>query len=237
MLFASTLLFGSSQTILVQLEWKHQFEFAGFYAAIEKGYYRDIGVEVELREYKEGIDISAEVVEKRATFGVSSSSLILDKLQNKPVVLVASYFKQNALAFAVKPNISSLKELKGKKIMAMPYEIEHTSLAVLLNEAKLKKNDYTLVTHEFNIEKFKKGEVDAMSIFISNQPYFLEKEGVEYAILNPADSGIYSYDLELFTSEEFALKHPKIVEKFVEATNRGWAYAFEHKKEMVDIIV
>lgn len=236
LLLLSTLLFSAPRHISVQLEWKHQFEFAGFYAAIEKGYYRDIGVEVELREYEEGIDISAEVVEKRATLGVSSSSLILDKLQNKPVILIASYFKQNALAFAVKPNITSLKQLKGKKIMAAPYEIDHTSLAVLLNESGLKKNDYTLITHEFNIEKFKKGEVDAMSIFISNQPYFLDKEGVAYDIINPADLGIYSYDLELFTSEEFAMLHPEIVKKFVEATNMGWAYAFEHKREMVDLI-
>lgn len=232
----SALLLSASQTISVQLEWKHQFEFAGFYAAIEKGYYKDAGMEVELREYKDGVDISAEVIEKKATFGVSSSSLILDKLQNKPVVLSASYFKQNALAFAVKPHITSPKGLKGKKIMAAPYEIDHTSLAVLLNEAKLKKNDYNFVAHEFNIEKFKKGKVDAMSIFITNQPYFLEKDGIAYNILNPADFGIYSYDLELFTSEEFAMLHPQTVKKFVEATNKGWEYAFAHKREIVDLI-
>ena len=79
-LLFSTLLLASSQKISVQLEWKHQFEFAGFYAAIQNGYYEDIGLEVELREYEDGINISDEVINKKATFGVSSSSLILDKL-------------------------------------------------------------------------------------------------------------------------------------------------------------
>ncbi|MFA7354649.1 MAG: ABC transporter substrate-binding protein [Sulfurimonadaceae bacterium] len=236
LLLFSTLLFGASQKISVQLEWRHQFEFAGFYAAIEKGYYRDIGLDVELREYVDGIDISDEVINKRATFGVSSSSLILDKLQDKPVVLVASYFKQNALAFAVRPDITSVEQLRGKKIMAMPYEIDHTSIGVLLKEGGLKSGDYTLVTHDFSIEKFRSGEVDAMSIFISNQPYFLDKEGIEYNILNPSDFGIYSYDVELFTSEELAKSNPEMVEKFAAATNRGWEYAFKHKKEIIDLI-
>lgn len=236
LLLFSTLLFGSSQKISVQLEWRHQFEFAGFYAAIEKGYYKDIGLDVELREYVDGIDISDEVIAKRAAFGVSSSSLILDKLQDKPVVLIASYFKQNALAFAVRPDITSVEQLRGKKIMALPYEIDHTSIGVLLKEGGLKRGDYTLVTHDFSIDKFRSGEVDAMSIFISNQPYFLNKEGIKYKILNPADFGIYSYDVELFTSEELAKSNPEMVEKFAAATNRGWEYAFKHKKEIIDLI-
>lgn len=235
-LFFSTLLLASTQKISIQLEWKHQFEFAGFYAAIEKGYYKDIGLEVELREYTQGIDISDEVISKRATFGVSSSSLILDKLQNKPVVLIASYFKQNALALAVKPEITKIEQLRGKKIMALSYEIDHTSIGVLLKEGGLKSEDYTFIDHDFNIDAFKAGDVDAMSIFISNQPYFLDKEGVKYNILNPADFGIYSYDLELFTSEEFAKNNSDMVEKFAKATNRGWEYAFKHKKEIIDVI-
>lgn len=232
----SALLFASPQKVSVQLEWKHQFEFAGFYTAIEKGYYKNIGLEVELREYKEGIDISDEVVNHKATFGVSSSSLILDKLRDKPVVLIASYFKQNALALAVKPEITTPVQLKNKKIMAVPYEIEHTSIGVLLKEGKLNKNDYTLIPHDFDIEKFKKGEVDAMSIFLSNQTFFLNKEGVKYNILNPSDFGIYSYDLELFTCSKLAKENPDMVEKFVKATNRGWEYAFNHKEEIVDLI-
>jgi len=232
----STSLLASLQKVSVQLEWKHQFEFAGFYAAIERGYYKSIGLDVELREYEDGIDISDEVIKKKATFGVSSSSLILDKLRDKPVILLASYFKQNALALAVKPEITTVSGLKNKKIMAVPYEIEHTSIGVLLKEGKLNKEDYTLVPHDFNIEKFKRGEVDAMSIFISNQPYFLNKEGVKYNILNPSDLGIYSYDLELFTCKEFAMENSEIVEKFTQATNRGWEYAFKHKEEIVDII-
>ncbi len=66
-LFINNFLFAANppnnlEKVTLQLEWKHQFEFAGFYAAIEQGYYKDIGLEVEVREFKEGINITDEVL-------------------------------------------------------------------------------------------------------------------------------------------------------------------------------
>ncbi|MCK5110228.1 MAG: transporter substrate-binding domain-containing protein [Arcobacteraceae bacterium] len=226
----------SLEKVSVQLEWKHQFEFAGFYAAVKKGYYKNTGLEVELKEYKNNINISDDVINGKSTFGVSSSSLILERLQKKPVVLLSSYFKQNALAFAVKPNIKTLSDLKGKKIMVVDWELEHTSLGAMLKDANINKDDMKIVPHDFKIDKFVTGEVDAMSIFITSQPYQLDKAGVKYNIINPADKGIYSYDVELFTSEETAKKNSIMVQNFIKATNKGWKYAFEHKKEIVDLI-
>jgi len=236
LIFLPLLLFASTQKISVQLEWKHQFEFAGFYAAIEQGYYKDAGFEVELKEFKDGIDISDEIIDHKSTFGISSSSLILDKLRNKPVVLIASYFKQNALALVTSKDIKTISDLKNKKIMAMPYEIKHTSLGVILKDANLNKDDFTLISHDFKIDKFKNGEVDAMSVYITSQLYLLDKANIDYNILNPSDYGIYSYDLELFTSQDVALSSPQMVKRFVTATNRGWEYAFKHKEEIIDLI-
>ena len=232
----ATLLFSSTKNVSLQLEWKHQFEYAGFYAAIEQGYYKDIGLHVEMKEYKDGIHLSDEVVQGKSEFGVSSSALILDRLNKKSVILLASYFKQNALALATKASISKLSDLKNQKIMALPYELDHTSLGVMLNENSLKKGDYTLVKHDFKVDKLISGEVDAMSIFVTNQPYKLDKKGFKYNIFNPSDFGIYSYDVELFTSEKFAKENPKLVRHFIKATNKGWEYAFAHKDELVDII-
>ncbi|QKE26730.1 ABC transporter substrate-binding protein [Arcobacter aquimarinus] len=226
----------NTQKVTLQLEWKHQFEFAGFYTAIEKGYYEDIGIDLEIKEFHDGINISQDVLNGKSTFGISSSALILERLNNKPIVLIASYFKQNALALVTKPEIKSPNDLKNKKIMALDWEMGHTSLGVMLKDFGINKNDYDLVLHDYQIEKFINGEVDAMSIFTTSQPYELDKLGVNYNILNPANFGIYSYDVELFTSEDTINKHPKMVEDFVNATNKGWEYAFNNKEEIVDLI-
>lgn len=224
------------QKVSVQLEWKHQFEFAGFYAAAQQGYYKEIGLEVTFKEANSDTNIVNEVLSKNAEFGVSSSSLILDRLQNKPVVLIASYFKQNALALVTNKEIKTVADLKNKKIMATRYELESTSLGAMLKEHHIDKNDYTLVEHDFGVDKFVNGEVDAMSVFLTNQLYHLDKQNVPYNILNPADYGIYSYDCELFTTEEFGKKNRQLVYDFADATKRGWEYAFAHKEEIVELI-
>ena len=239
--FLNNLLFASTQItplekVTLQLEWKHQFEFAGFYTAIEKGYYKDIGLEVEIKEFKEDTDITQEVLDGKATFGISSSALILEKLNKKPVVLIASYFKQNALALITKPEIKTPADLKDKKILALDWEMKHTSLGVMLKDFNITQNDYTLVNHDFKIDKFVNGEVDAMSVFITSQTYELDKLGINYNILNPANFGIYSYDVELFTSQNVVNSNPEKVKKFVEATNKGWEYAFKNKEEIVELI-
>ena len=221
---------------ILQLEWKHQFEFAGFYTAIEKGYYKDIGIDLEIKEFEESINISEDVINGKATYGISSSALILERLKNKPVVLIASYFKQNALILVTKPHIKTPADLKNKKIMALDWEMEHTSLGVMLKDYDIKKNDYTLLKHDFKIDSFVNGDVDAMSIFITSQPFELDKLGINYNILNPANFGIYSYDVELFTSEKVINNDVEKVNKFVEATNKGWEYAFANKNEIIDLI-
>ena len=236
-LFVTNLYSNSNLTkVSLQLEWKHQFEFAGFYAAIEKGYYKDVGLEVELKEFQEGVNLSEDVLTGKSTFGISSSSLILEKLKNKPVVLLSSFFKQNALAIVTQENIKTLGELKGKKLMALDWEIGHTSIGLMLKDNKIKATDFTLVDHDFKIDKFINGEVDAMSIFLTSQPYELNRAGIRYNTFNPANNGIFSYDVELFTSKEFILNNAKLVKNFVDATNKGWEYAFEHKSEIVDLI-
>ncbi|MGD9623746.1 MAG: transporter substrate-binding domain-containing protein [Arcobacter sp.] len=232
----SQTLFANLEKVSLQLEWKHQFEFAGFYTAIEKGYYNDVGLEVEIKEFEDGINITEDVINGKSTFGISSSALILERLKGKPVVLVASYFKQNALALVTKPEIKTPADLKNKKIMALKSEMEQTSLGVMLKDYGIDENSYTLINHDFKTDKFINGEIDAMSIFITSQLFELDKLGIKYNVLNPANFGIYSYDVELFTSEEMINKYPKKVRDFVNATNKGWEYAFKNKQEIIDLI-
>jgi len=105
------------EKVSLQLHWKYQFEFAGFIAAKEKGFYRDAGLDVTLKEYKNGINIVNEVSSGRANFGIYNSSTLVEYLQGKPIVLVSSFFKRAALVLIVKPTIDSPKDLRGKIVM------------------------------------------------------------------------------------------------------------------------
>ena len=234
--FLPLCLFADLQKISVQFEWIHQFQYAGFYTAIEKGYYKDAGLEVSLQEFSNGINVSEDVLNEKATFGISSSSIILERLKNKPVVLVASYFKQNALALVTSKDIKQLSDLKHKKIMLTQYQVDGTGLGVMLSQNGLTKENYQFVNHSFNINAFLSSQVDAVSVFLTNEIFYLNQSNTDYNIFIPSDYGIYSYDLELFTSSNVAHKDPEMVKNFTEATNKGWEYALDHQEEIIDLI-
>jgi ABC-type nitrate/sulfonate/bicarbonate transport system substrate-binding protein len=67
--------------VSLQLKWKHQFQFAGYYAALERGYYRDAGLDVEIREGGPDVDAMKAVEGGKADFGVCTTSILLEKLK------------------------------------------------------------------------------------------------------------------------------------------------------------
>ena len=84
--------FGADKVTL-QLIWKNQFQFAGYYVARELGFYDEAGLDVSIKEYEFGSDVTADVVSRRAHFGVGRSSLILESMEGKPVYLLSAIFQ------------------------------------------------------------------------------------------------------------------------------------------------
>lgn len=83
---------GRPARVKLQLKWKHQFQFAGYYAAIEKGFYKEAGLEVELIEARPGIDPIQSVLDGKADFGVGTTDLVLHRKKGQPVVVLAVIF-------------------------------------------------------------------------------------------------------------------------------------------------
>ena len=77
----------------LQLRWKHQFQFAGYYAAIKKGYYKEEGLEVNLIENTQNQSAIEAVLKGEAEYGVTSSELVVARANGKPVVILASIFQ------------------------------------------------------------------------------------------------------------------------------------------------
>ena len=78
--------------VTLQLKWKHQFQFVGYYAALEKGFYRKAGLDVKILEAEEGLESVVQVMKGEAYFGVAMSDLILHRAKGQPVVALASIF-------------------------------------------------------------------------------------------------------------------------------------------------
>src|SRR6266850_5350506 len=77
-----------------QLKWKHQFQFAGYYAALEQGFYRDAGLDVTIREGGPDIDAAEAVAGGQADFGVCSSGVLREWVIGRHLVVLAVIFQQ-----------------------------------------------------------------------------------------------------------------------------------------------
>lgn len=110
------------QRVRLQLKWKHQFQFAGYYAAIEKGFYREKGLEVELKEIQPGKESSDLVLKGEAEFGIGMSDLIWQHHQGKPIVMLAPIFQHSPLILIARSDagIESVHDLPGQTIMMEP---------------------------------------------------------------------------------------------------------------------
>lgn len=225
------------EKVSVQLDWKYQFEYAGYIAAKEKGFYRNAGLDVELREYTQNSDVVSEVLNAKANYGVYNSSIVVDNGKIKPIVVMATYLQHSPLVLVTRKGIDSPADLVGKTIMGTKNELKHSTLSLLLSHFDISSQNSRFVDQTFSIDPLVNGKVDAMSAYRSNQLYLLDQMRFPYEIIDPVEYGFVMNAGNLFTSQQEAIKHPERTQKFIEATNLGWKYAKEHSGEIIDILI
>lgn len=234
----STFLYSSSlEKVSIQFNWKYQFEVAGFIAAKEKGFYENVGLDVELKEYNPEVDILFDVLNNKVTYGISSSNIVLENKKIASIVLLATYLQKSPLVFITKPDIKTPSQFLGKTIMGNKDELKNSSLALFLSHFNINFSNTKFIPHNFKIDDFINGKVEIMSAFRSNQLYELDKKKIDYNIIDPADYGFVMSAVNLYTSKEEAFKNKDRTQKFIEATNRGWEYALKNKEEIIDILI
>ncbi len=224
------------EKISLQLNWKYQFEYAGFIAAQEKGFYKEVGLDVNIKEFQENLNIVDELKNNQAEYAVYDLSLSYIYSVRDSVKLIANYFKRSPLVFVATQDIFTPEDLRGKVIMAEKMQLEESTLSTLFKKFNIKKDDYKFVQHSFHAADFINGNVDAISVYLSNELYDIKKSKKPYTIIDPLSYGIYGSGLNLFTSTNEIKNHLSRVKKFVDATTKGWEYAIKNKDEIINII-
>jgi len=226
------------EKISVQLKWKHQFQFAGFYMAKEKGFYRDVGLDVTLIEYEHGQDIVQDVLAKKSEYGVGYPSIILDKTNHNDIVLLHALLQSSphVLISLKDSQINSIADFKEKKIMIAGAATYTASFISMLRSHGVSMSDMHRLDPSFSVESLINKETDLMTAYSTNELFLLEKKGVAFRVWDPKNYGFDFYDDLLFTSKEELEKNPQRVKKFAAATLKGFEYAYAHKEESAKLI-
>lgn len=227
-----------SNKVRLQLKWKHQFQFAGYYAARQQGFFKEAGLNVELLEGNAQNPPVSAVLQGKADFGVTGSDIINYHIAKKPVVVISAIFQHSPYVFLTLANrkINSPTDLSGKRIMVSKDQGWLLLRALFIREGIPDSNIVT-VNHTWNSQDLISGRVDAMTGYSTVEPNLIRKLGHNITMIRPIDYGIDFYGDVLFTTRAIANKEPEKVEKFNAACLKGWIYAMSNPSKMADYIL
>ncbi len=226
----------SLSTVRLRLKWRHQFQFAGYYAAVDKGFYADAGMNVVISEAQVNEDTSEAVLNGNADFGIAGSDLLLLRAQGKPLVALAAVYQHSPMVFltTAETGISNIHQLAGKRVMLEPHSAE---LTAYLQSEGIRLQDMTIVPHNFGVNELLSGQVDVISSYLTDEPFNILESSRQYRLFMPQAGGIDFYGDVLFTSETQIINYPDRVERFIEASKLGWKYALSNPEEIIDLIL
>ena len=228
----------ANEKITLYLDWLNQFQFAGYYVAKEKGYYNNFGLDVNIKEFSYNSNVLKEIINNEATYGVGKSSLIIDKFNNNDIILLSAIFQKSPMVLIslADSNIKIPKDLKNKNIMITDDAITSATINSMIVSDGVKLKDINIQKHSFDINDLINKKTDSMACFLSNEPFILEKQNINYNILNPNEYNFDFYEGILYTSQKELLNNPNRVYNFNKASLKGWYYAFEHIEETAKLI-
>lgn len=226
----------------LQLQWVTQAQFAGYYVALDKGWYRDEGIELNIKPG--GPDITSVDLVSAGTsdFGTALlADLAVAIGKGKQVISIGQIQQANGLLLIAKKDsgIKQPKDFLGKRIGVWMGSWESQFNALLAKEG-LNFKDVNLVAQGWSMKPFLRGELDVAFAMIYNEYHVILESGIKPEELNIIDYAHYGLDFPgdvLFTSHQMLKKDPSLCRRMLRASLKGWQYAMEHPEESVDIVL
>jgi NitT/TauT family transport system substrate-binding protein len=226
--------------VSMQTGWLHQAQFAGFFVAKEKGFYKDAGLDVDLKEIKDGQDLNKEVADGKIDFATSTPlEVVSARDKGQKIKAVAAIYQTSPYAF-VSPKSANIKtpaDLKGKTLgyvgdnpqAKVTYPALLTSYGIDMSQVTPKSVDFDIV------KNFQTNAADTADIYRTDQTYLLDQAGIEYNLMPPEQFGFGIYGDVIIASDDTIKNRSGVAEKFTKATLKGFQYALDHQDEALTI--
>jgi NitT/TauT family transport system substrate-binding protein len=243
---------GAPQKVTLQLQWFTQGQFAGYFAAIDQGFYAKQGLDVQIKEG--GVDIVPQTVlaQGQADYAIAwVPKALASREQGAGITDVAQVFQRSGtyqVSFKDK-NINAPADLRGKKVGNWGFGNEFELFAGM-TQAGLQPSDVTLVQQQFDMQALLSGEIDAAQAMSYNEyAQVLEAQNPatgqlyqpsDFTVLNWEDVGTAMLQDAIWANTERLSSDPAYQEtttKFIAASLQGWAYCRDNAESCRDIVV
>lgn len=235
----------SAEKVVLQLKWVTQAQFAGYYVAQEKGYYKAAGLEVEIKPG--GPDIAPEQIIAGGGADVIVDwmpSALASREKGNMLVNIAQPFKKSGLMLTCRKEtgIKAPADLKGKTLGVWFYGNEYPFLSWMAKLGLKTDSDIKVLKQGFNVDPLLQKQADCISTMTYNEYNQVLEAGVkadDLVVFKYEDQGVATLEDGLYVEQD-KLKDPKFVEtmaKFVKASMMGWAdMAKDPKGAVADVL-
>ncbi len=204
--------------ITLQTDWYAQPEHGGFYQALAKGFYREVGLDVTIRQAGPGIAVGQSLASGRLEFSIGrGDEAIVQAARDIPVVVVAAQMEHDPLAIMVHQEspVRSFRDLQGRAVMTTPGAnwIQYLQLTQHIH--------FSVIPLNFGMAQFMVDPHFIQQCFVTNEPYYVERNGGHARTLLLADSGFDPYRV-IMGNADFVRTHPRLTRAFVQASLRGY---------------
>ncbi len=223
-------------TLVVQ--WTPQAQFAGFYVAQDKGFYKEAGIYLHILSGGPDILASEYLATGRADFATLFLSTGIQRRNTLPIVNIGQFVQHSALMLISRRSsgIEKIEDLDGKKVGLWANEFQIQARALF----RKKNLNVTVVPQSDSLDLFMRGGVQAASGMWYNEYHTLLTYGLEPEELKPFFFNEYGLNFPedgIYCLEKTADLKPELCRALVKATARGWMYAFNHPEEALDSII
>ncbi len=231
----------AEEKVVLQLRWDPQFQFAGYYAALWQGYYKEAGFDVEIKpawiNNTTFLSATNEVNEGRADYGVGASDILIANDTSQKLKLLSSFFQRSAVEIYVNKksaysNIADFQDLKVFRIINDIPDIELQSILRAEGIDPSKIEPVQGLTYGEAEKQLVTGEIDALAGYSIATPFRGLMDKSDFHVLRAEDYGIAFYGDSLFTHQRVIDRDQDAVERFIEASKKGWVYALENPTEI-----
>ncbi|MNW42717.1 putative thiamine biosynthesis protein [compost metagenome] len=229
--------------IRLQLKWVPQTQFAGYYVALDKGYYKEEGLDVEILPGGPDIVPEQQVANGAAEIGNSwVASLLSHQEQGFPIIEIAQISQKSGMLLVSKKSagINSPADLKGKKVGSWMGGLEFEILALFKKYNLEAPKDVELAKQGFTMDQLLNDQLDAASALTHNEYPILLEQGLKESDLNVIDmneEGVAMLQDNLFANTEWLEKNKDAAAKFLRASFKGWQDTINNPEEAVDIVM
>jgi ABC-type nitrate/sulfonate/bicarbonate transport system substrate-binding protein len=233
---------GPVAKVSLALDWTPNTNHTGIYVAMQKGYYRQNGIDLSLTPYSSSVYPEQLVGTGKAEFGISfPESVTTFRAQDVPVVSIGAIIEHNtsALISLKSSGLDSVAKLAGKRYAGFGGAYEQPVISEMLSCVGATNTSFQNITTQLDpIAALKSGQFDFAWVYLGWEGIEAQQQGVALNVFPLPDYCIPDYSSPvIITNQQLIQQHPDVIKRFMQATAEGYEYAIQHPADAAKLLI